>query len=479
MVMYSRMIMHGPDLRCSYICSTKELLFASDYLDTHTQLETKAWKHAASLHGWHLIQGMFMNDEFERAKEVYLEAIGVSADCLEAIYNLGLVNMHIGNLFAKKTISVFYGHWDTKNGYKRAGGWAMPLWQASIRRPCWPLTSCILSPMWIATWRFSLRFFHWCTAALNMLFVHVYIIHVFLICIYISYIVYECKPKEEQVLWQGVGSIFVCWRFHFNIIYVHSNRIRCHAARRSHVATGWYSWEARQSWQGWVRWFRESAAVAGRKSWTDRYMSPKCWSIWSMQWIFLLYTCWCLANSKKCIYRCNNVCIYIYRSIHAKSSPRTSFAMLVAKGMRNIWHGPCVEREKRRENEPYSWHDFLGFFVFAFFWCCLGSIATLLSCFFCKYSLRMFTYGIFFQFSISLVSSTLSNELFFFRSLHSQSRWSFRLGGAWMVFTFGDFTKRSANRPRQGRWVRVSSNTLRNKENCLKIWGTIARLHHK
>jgi len=39
---------------------------------------------------------MFMNDDFERAKEVYLEAIGVSADCLEAIYNLGLVNMHIG-----------------------------------------------------------------------------------------------------------------------------------------------------------------------------------------------------------------------------------------------------------------------------------------------------------------------------------------------------------------------------------------------
>ena len=38
-----------------------------------------------------------MNDEFERAKEVYLEAIGVSADCLEAIYNLGLVNMHIGH----------------------------------------------------------------------------------------------------------------------------------------------------------------------------------------------------------------------------------------------------------------------------------------------------------------------------------------------------------------------------------------------
>lgn len=39
---------------------------------------------------------MFMSDDFERAKEVYLEAIGVSADCMEAIYNLGLVNMHIG-----------------------------------------------------------------------------------------------------------------------------------------------------------------------------------------------------------------------------------------------------------------------------------------------------------------------------------------------------------------------------------------------
>lgn len=39
---------------------------------------------------------MFMNDEAERAKECFLEAIGVSADCLEAIYNLGLVNAHLG-----------------------------------------------------------------------------------------------------------------------------------------------------------------------------------------------------------------------------------------------------------------------------------------------------------------------------------------------------------------------------------------------
>lgn len=36
--------------------------------------------------------------ELERAKELYLEAIGVEADCVEAIYNLGLVNKHLGIL---------------------------------------------------------------------------------------------------------------------------------------------------------------------------------------------------------------------------------------------------------------------------------------------------------------------------------------------------------------------------------------------
>ncbi|CAD7927124.1 unnamed protein product [Amoebophrya sp. A120] len=41
---------------------------------------------------------LFVAGELERAKEVYLEAIGVSADCLEAIYNLGLVNSHMAKL---------------------------------------------------------------------------------------------------------------------------------------------------------------------------------------------------------------------------------------------------------------------------------------------------------------------------------------------------------------------------------------------
>lgn len=40
---------------------------------------------------------LFCQGELERAKELYLEAIGVEADCTEAIYNLGLVNkrMHL------------------------------------------------------------------------------------------------------------------------------------------------------------------------------------------------------------------------------------------------------------------------------------------------------------------------------------------------------------------------------------------------
>ncbi|CAM9126724.1 unnamed protein product [Ectocarpus fasciculatus] len=39
---------------------------------------------------------LFMSKEYERAKEIFLEAIGVEVDCVEAIYNLGLVNIHLG-----------------------------------------------------------------------------------------------------------------------------------------------------------------------------------------------------------------------------------------------------------------------------------------------------------------------------------------------------------------------------------------------
>ncbi|ETW04044.1 hypothetical protein H310_04429 [Aphanomyces invadans] len=41
---------------------------------------------------------LYIKNECERAKELYLEAIGVEADCIEAIFNLGLVNIKIGVL---------------------------------------------------------------------------------------------------------------------------------------------------------------------------------------------------------------------------------------------------------------------------------------------------------------------------------------------------------------------------------------------
>lgn len=39
----------------------------------------------------------YVRGEFEAAKESFLEAIGVEADCVEAIYNLGLVNKRLEN----------------------------------------------------------------------------------------------------------------------------------------------------------------------------------------------------------------------------------------------------------------------------------------------------------------------------------------------------------------------------------------------
>lgn len=39
---------------------------------------------------------LFVNEDYDRAKEFFLEAIGVEADCIEAIYNLGLVYKRLG-----------------------------------------------------------------------------------------------------------------------------------------------------------------------------------------------------------------------------------------------------------------------------------------------------------------------------------------------------------------------------------------------
>lgn len=41
---------------------------------------------------------LYMSQDYSQAKEFYLEAVGVEADCLEAMFNLGLVNEKLGSL---------------------------------------------------------------------------------------------------------------------------------------------------------------------------------------------------------------------------------------------------------------------------------------------------------------------------------------------------------------------------------------------
>lgn len=43
---------------------------------------------------------LYVKNEFLRAKEQYLEAIGVEADCIEALYNLAFVNKKL-NMFVE------------------------------------------------------------------------------------------------------------------------------------------------------------------------------------------------------------------------------------------------------------------------------------------------------------------------------------------------------------------------------------------
>ena len=48
---------------------------------------------------------LFVNGEFTSAKELYTEAIGIQADCVQAIFNLGLVNAQLG--LAEEAIHAF------------------------------------------------------------------------------------------------------------------------------------------------------------------------------------------------------------------------------------------------------------------------------------------------------------------------------------------------------------------------------------
>ena len=56
----------------------------------HDRYNAKALVNKANL--------LFSASDYGNAKELYLEAIGVEADCVEAIYNLGLVNRRMGQL---------------------------------------------------------------------------------------------------------------------------------------------------------------------------------------------------------------------------------------------------------------------------------------------------------------------------------------------------------------------------------------------
>jgi intraflagellar transport protein 88 len=48
---------------------------------------------------------LFINGDFDAAKNLYLEAIGVQADCSQAIFNLGLTNAQLG--LAEEAIMAF------------------------------------------------------------------------------------------------------------------------------------------------------------------------------------------------------------------------------------------------------------------------------------------------------------------------------------------------------------------------------------
>ena len=55
---------------------------------------------------------LYVKNEFLRAKEQYLEAIGVEADCIEALYNLAFVNrklnMFVESLQVNKCESLYF-----------------------------------------------------------------------------------------------------------------------------------------------------------------------------------------------------------------------------------------------------------------------------------------------------------------------------------------------------------------------------------
>jgi len=73
--------------RCTFCCVGQAEKYA-DLAYTHDRYNAKALVNKGNC--------LLVKGEFEMSKQFYLEAIGVEADCVEAIYNLGLVNLKMG-----------------------------------------------------------------------------------------------------------------------------------------------------------------------------------------------------------------------------------------------------------------------------------------------------------------------------------------------------------------------------------------------
>tara|TARA_B110000208_G_scaffold165966_1_gene204531 strand:+ start:351 stop:770 length:420 start_codon:yes stop_codon:yes gene_type:complete len=73
------------------------LYFLEREYQTADRYASKAMQHARYSAKALVNKGncFFVNNDLERAKEMFLEAIGVEADCVEAIFNLGLVNKRL------------------------------------------------------------------------------------------------------------------------------------------------------------------------------------------------------------------------------------------------------------------------------------------------------------------------------------------------------------------------------------------------
>lgn len=71
-----------------------DMVQAENYVNI--ALENERYSHKALVNKGNIY---FYKEEYDKAKDYYLEAIGVQSDCVEAIYNLGMINERLGKVF--------------------------------------------------------------------------------------------------------------------------------------------------------------------------------------------------------------------------------------------------------------------------------------------------------------------------------------------------------------------------------------------